>query len=214
MTTLWRNSLLFLLIGILSSCTYYHKSSFSKLENCDEELLSETLEQPVTRLFKSKIYFYDKYYTGLLVVKSLNETEKQVVLVTEIGVKLLDMTITEKGYTTNFVIPPLDKKIVLNHLWKDFSEVFYDVDFDSQNMVVKKCWEREDDILLKVKKGRKKYYFLFDGKKRRKEVYLLEMFGNIGKTILFDYKDKHLESVEIDASHLKLKVKLEKKEIL
>lgn len=208
MKNLLKNSFILLLLILVSSCTFYGKKGF-KRQNEDfllEEITLDTFEE--TTLYKMKIFFYKKYYSGLLVVKTLNEKEKQVVLLTELGMKLADMTITTDGYKINHIIPPMDKKILLNNLWSDFSNIFLQEIYSQKSL--KKAWKKEGQTLVKVSG---KELLLVNQNNQRVELNELGWIGNINKSLSFEYENKTLERVIIQSNTIQLKVQLEKKKM-
>ncbi|UYW00989.1 DUF3261 domain-containing protein [Flavobacterium agricola] len=70
-------------------------------------------------VYSATISAYKHQVSGLLVVKALPNDQHRVVLTTEFGNTLLDITVFKGGYNKNYAMPDLDKKIILNILSHD-----------------------------------------------------------------------------------------------
>lgn len=78
-------------------------------------------------IFRAHIQAFKKELSGLLVVKRMDEQLHRVVLTSDFGNTLFDFSIyKDQPYTVNYVMPDLDKKIILNFLAKDFSYLVED----------------------------------------------------------------------------------------
>lgn len=78
-------------------------------------------------IFRAHIQVFKKEVSGLLVVKRMDEQLHRVVLTSDFGNTLFDFSIyKDKPYAINYVMPDLDKKIILNFLAKDFSYLVED----------------------------------------------------------------------------------------
>ncbi|WP_410879143.1 hypothetical protein [Myroides sp. DW712] len=78
-------------------------------------------------IFRAHIQVFKKELSGLLVVKRMDEHLHRVVLTSDFGNTLFDFSIyKDKPYAINYVMPDLDKKIILNFLAKDFSYLVED----------------------------------------------------------------------------------------
>lgn len=78
-------------------------------------------------IFRAHVQVFKKEVSGLLVVKRMDAQVHRVVLTSDFGNTLFDFSIyKDKPYVINYVMPDLDKKIILNFLAKDFSYLVED----------------------------------------------------------------------------------------
>jgi hypothetical protein len=66
---------------------------------------------------------YKNHVSGILIIKKISETTHRVVLTSDFGNKLIDFEISEDDFKLNYVLPDLDKKIVINFLKNDFQQL-------------------------------------------------------------------------------------------
>ncbi|GER58320.1 hypothetical protein [Patiriisocius marinus] len=71
-------------------------------------------------VYKAKLDIYGNYFGGILIVKKISEVKHRVVFTTEFGSKIFDFLYDGDTFTKNFILPDLDRKIVVNTLEKDF----------------------------------------------------------------------------------------------
>ena len=71
-------------------------------------------------VYKAKLDIYGNYFGGILIVKKISEAKHRVVFTTEFGSKIFDFLYDGDTFTKNFILPDLDKKIIVNTLEKDF----------------------------------------------------------------------------------------------
>lgn len=83
-------------------------------------------------IYKAKLDIYGNYFGGILIIKKISEEKHRVVFTTEFGSKIFDFLYDGDTFTKNFILPDLDKKIVVNTLKKDFEILI------SENHIVEK----------------------------------------------------------------------------
>lgn len=71
-------------------------------------------------IFRAEIKAFGREIKGLCVIKKINDSLHRVVLTSDFGNTLFDFSIYEDRYEHNFVMPDLDRKIIVNTLGKDF----------------------------------------------------------------------------------------------
>ncbi|WP_454881100.1 hypothetical protein [Sphingobacterium detergens] len=72
------------------------------------------------RLYRATIRFYKKEFSGMFVAKRINQHEHRIVLTSDLGNTLFDMTIAKDKHQVNYIMQDLNKKIIINTLVKDF----------------------------------------------------------------------------------------------
>lgn len=79
-----------------------------------------TFQWDTTTSFKANITVLNQEYTGLVILNRESDSSYRVILTTGVGPKLIDMSLTSKGYTKYFAIKQLNRKALLNMFWEDF----------------------------------------------------------------------------------------------
>jgi len=72
-----------------------------------------------TATYSAQLDFYKKHISGLFVFKAMNDTTERVVFMTETGFKFFDFEFTPHHFKIQYIIPSLNKKIIVNTLQKD-----------------------------------------------------------------------------------------------
>lgn len=69
--------------------------------------------------FTTQIDFYKKHLSGLMIFKATDDTTERVVFMTETGFKFFDLEFTPHTATVKYIIPSLNKKVIVNTLIRD-----------------------------------------------------------------------------------------------
>ena len=191
-----------ILVLTLQSCGSYKPDGLFKEKNSTTQNLyfaDEKQEYVYTALVKA----FGKEITGIIVLKPLGAHTHRVVLTTDFGNTLLDLTLNQDGYTKNYAIPDLDKKIVLNILSSDFK------------LLVKQNWTtnaealQESQTVYRAKKGNKKYYLSYQNQELKQLIYAKRK-----KKVAIDFKViEHNNANEIQLQHFNFNLKIELKAI-
>ncbi len=72
-----------------------------------------------TARFTTQIDFYKKHLSGLMVFKATDDTTERVVFMTETGFKFFDLEFTPHNSSVKYIIPSLNKKIIVKTLTRD-----------------------------------------------------------------------------------------------
>ena len=99
---------------------------------------------------------YKNHVSGILIIKKIKETTHRVVLTSDFGNKLIDFEVSENDFKLNYVLPDLDKKIVINFLKSDFQELL------RQKYPVNESFENENSKIYLSKIEKKNYYLFFN----------------------------------------------------
>lgn len=73
--------------------------------------------------YRFKISFLDKEMKGNFVVKKLDNNTHRAVMTSDFGNTLFDLTIHSEGYTLNYAMPDLNKKMIVKTLAEDLQMV-------------------------------------------------------------------------------------------
>lgn len=146
---------------------------------------------------------YTNHVSGILIIKKISETTHRVVLTSDFGNKLIDFEISEDDFKLNYVLPDLDKKIVINFLRNDFQQLL------KQKYPVTESFENENSKIYLSKMDKKGYYLFFN-----KENNLLKQIvytKNNKEKIDFTFdakKNTFADSLNLQHKDFKINIKL------
>jgi hypothetical protein len=208
----------FLLISLLTvllctSCALKTTEGLRETALVKEVLVNPYFSQSsVDYVYKAKIDVYGKYFGGILIVKKTAADAHRVVFTTEFGSKIFDFLYEGDTFTKNFVLPDLDKKIIVNTLRDDFKLLI------SENIPVVKQFVSEDHKVYKSEMlGRYNFYF-FDASEENLEKLVHTSKYKEKVTITFepqegkpeDSEEKLIaEKITIKHSNINVKIDLE-----
>jgi hypothetical protein len=75
----------------------------------------------VEGLYGINMHIKNMDFSGLLLLKRLNDSSFRLVMTSELGPKMLDLDLAPEGYKINYAYPKLKKRRVLNTFYEDFS---------------------------------------------------------------------------------------------
>lgn len=107
-------------------------------------------------IYKCQMEIYGNDISGILIIKKISETTHRVVMTSDFGNKMIDFELSENDFKLNYVLPDLDKKMVINFFKNDFRELL------RQKYPVKERFANNKSIIDVAKEGNKKYYLFFD----------------------------------------------------
>ncbi|MCJ7933668.1 MAG: hypothetical protein MUW56_08560 [Chryseobacterium sp.] len=144
---------------------------------------------------------YKNHVSGILIIKKLNETTHRVALTSDFGNKLIDFEISDHDFKLNYVLPDLDKKIVINFLKNDFQHLL------KRQYPVSESFEDEHTRIYLSKIDQKAYYLFFN-----KENNLLKQIiytKNNREKIDFTFEaKKHIFADSLSLQHRDFKIKI------
>lgn len=193
-------SLIFLLFISCKTYQLTDAKSVSTSEKTVENLYFSSKEDYV---YKCQMDIYKNHVSGILIIKKINETTHRVVMTSDFGNKMIDFEISENDFKLNYVLPDLDKKMVINFLKKDFQELL------RQKYSVSKSFENENSTIYISKNDKKTYYLFFDKENGflKKMVYT----QNNKEKIDFSFEAKKptfAEMIDLQHKDFKINIKL------
>ena len=148
-------------------------------------------------VYNTKIEAFGKTVTGLLVIKPLQNQQHRVLLTTEFGNTLLDLTINENSYSKNYAIPDLDRKVILNLLSRDFKIML------NQNWKINQVVTQNSETIYKSENKNNNYYLTFKDeqlqtiefakRKLKLKINYLEVMHNKAQKIKLTHLDFNIE---------------------
>ncbi len=157
-------------------------------------------------LFKTTVNFRQERFSGLLLIKRMEEKVFRAVFTTEVGLKIFDVEINQKEGKVHFVLPEINKKKFIDLIVSDLSLLL-------MNNV--------SGVEMKVFSDEHKAYTLYAGKKERvhylmesttDRIITMEKSNLIGKSLisirLEDYQFNFPERIAITHGKVPLDLQL------
>jgi hypothetical protein len=192
-------SLIFLLFV---SCKTYTLTDVKPVANSEKTVENLYFSSHEDYVYKCQMDIYKNHVSGILIIKKINETTHRVVLTSDFGNKLIDFEISEADFKLNYVLPDLDKKIVINFLKDDFQQLL------KQKYSVAESFENQNSRIYLSKIDQKAYYLFFN-----KETGLLKQIiytKNKKEKIDFTFEaKKHIFADSLSLHHKDFKIKIQ-----
>lgn len=197
----------FLLISIcflVVSC-----GSYSKKQGFNPKMPStEIIKNPyfsntdIDYIYKASIHVYNRDFSGLLIIKKINEQEHRVVFTTEMGNKLFDFTFTENHFQVNYILDKLNRKMLINVLKNDFKVLV------SDNLQVINTFSEANTNVFETSIYNKNHYYYFENKQLTQVVRTKN--GKAKVQFLFSEINNHLaDQIDIKHHNIKLDITLQ-----
>lgn len=113
-----------LLLLVFASCSPTHGYRLGGREVVTNAQVKPIINADSSLLYKAKITLYNKYYTGLILLKQMDASTSHLVFVTELGMKMFDFQIQNNELKLMYVFEPLNKPEILNLLEYDMKLIF------------------------------------------------------------------------------------------
>lgn len=190
-----------LIFTVFISCKSYKLEGVKPIANSHETVENLYFSSNEDYVYKCQMDIYKNHVSGILILKKFNETTHRVVLTSDFGNKLIDFTISENDFKLNYVLPDLDKKIVINFLKNDFQELL------RQKYPVTESFENENQKIY-LSKIDKKVYYLFFNKEDGLMKQIIYTKNNKEKIdFTFDAK-KHIFADSLNLQHKDFKINI------
>lgn len=191
-------SLVFLLF---LSCKTYKLTGVKPTPNSEKTVENLYFSSNEDYVYKCQMDIYKNHVSGILIIKKINETTHRVVLTSDFGNKLIDFEISKDNFKLNYVLPDLDKKIVINFLKDDFQQLL------KQKYPVNESFENEK-FKVYLSKIDKKTYYLFFNKENNLLNQIIYTKNNKEKIdFTFDAK-KHIFADSLNLQHKDFKINI------
>ncbi|WP_313093438.1 hypothetical protein [Chryseobacterium flavum] len=190
----------FLLIGIIS-CKSYELTDVKPLSGSPQTVENLYFSSNQDYVYKCQMDIYKNHISGILIIKKINETTHRVAMTSDFGNKLIDFEISDQNFKLNYVLPDLDKKIVVNFLRNDFQQLL------KREYQVNDGFENNKDRIYLSRVHNKSYYLFFD-----KENGLLKQIiytKNRKEKIDFTFEaKKHIFADSLNLQHKDFKINI------
>ncbi|KQT24739.1 hypothetical protein ASG22_12200 [Chryseobacterium sp. Leaf405] len=198
---LLQNSVYSLIFLLFVSCKTYRLTDAKLVSNSEKTVENLYFSSDEDYVYKCQMDIYSNHVSGILIVKKLNESTHRVVMTSDFGNKLIDFEISDNNFKLNYVLPDLDKKMVINFLKNDFQELL------KRKYPVSKSFENENSNIYLSKIDKKTYYLFFDKENGllKQIVYTKNNKEKIDFT--FDAK-KHIFADSLNLQHKDFKINI------
>ena len=198
---LLQNSVYSLIFLLFVSCKTYKLTDVKPVSNSEKTVENLYFTSSEDYVYKCQMDIYKNHVSGILILKKINETAHRVVLTSDFGNKLIDFEISDNNFKLNYVLPDLDKKIVINFLKNDFQQLL------KREYPVTESFENENSKIY-LSKVDKKIYYLFFNKENGLLKQIIYTKNNKEKIdFTFDAK-KHIFADSIDLQHKDFKINI------
>jgi hypothetical protein len=183
------------------SCKTYKLTDAKPVSNSEKTVENLYFSSNEDYVYKCQMDIYKNHVSGILIIKKINETTHRVVLTSDFGNKLIDFEISENDFKLNYVLPDLDKKIVINFLKNDFQHLL------RQKYPVNESFENNNSKIYLSKIDKKTYYLFFNRENNllKQIVYTKNNKEKIDFT--FDAK-KHIFADSLNLQHKDFKINI------
>ncbi|AZA81039.1 hypothetical protein C1637_00190 [Chryseobacterium lactis] len=199
-----RQNLLYSLILLLAvSCKTYQLTDAKPTGTTEKMVENLYFSSKEDYVYKCQMDIYSNHVSGILIIKKLNETTHRVVLTSDFGNKLIDFEISDSDFKLNYVLPDLDKKIVINFLKNDFQQLL------KRQYPVSESFENENATIYLSKIDRKNYYLFFNKENGLLKQIIYTKNNKEKIDFTFDAK-KHIfaDSLRLQHKDFKINIKL------
>jgi len=155
------------LLLLISWCVFTVSCStqqnFSKTENSSihSSFIPIFGTDATEAIFRGTIDVSGKYFSGIFVFKKLADNKFRAVLMSEVGMTLLDMSFTHKDFYVNYCIEPLSKKGLFKLMYHNFKLTLDEP--ARQNLKRKKNLDIDVKTMVYKKKDSRDFYYFADG---------------------------------------------------
>ena len=158
--------------------------------------------------YSAQLDFYKKHISGVFLFKAMNDTTERVVFMTETGFKFFDFEFTPHNFKVQYIIPSLNKKIIVNTLYKDLGLLIIPPIENSAHDQPKS----DTYTTFKFPTGKGNQYYSTD--KRCNHLQKIETGNDKKKNLIIDIKEKEGGNPQtINIAHLTFKLTIFMKQI-
>jgi hypothetical protein len=203
-----KNLYLSSLFILLTSCAIPLKYKLADQRKITTSDVKPLVSADNTMLYKTQIFLFNKYYTGLLLHKQTDSATSHLVFVTELGMKMFDIQIKKDSLKMVYCFGPMNKPKITNLLETDMGSILlYQLINKTSKIYVNK---KQENTLYTTKANGKKYLYYTQANSNRiaKSLVKGKLFTK-QKTVYKFGPDNLPESVSLKHKGLlRLKIKL------
>ncbi|REC74191.1 hypothetical protein DRF60_18110 [Chryseobacterium elymi] len=145
-----------LIVLLFISCNSYKLTGAKPIQSSEKTVENLYFSSGEDYVYKCQMDIYKNHVSGILIIKKLNETTHRVAMTSDFGNKLIDFEISENDFKLNYVLPDLDKNMVISFLRNDFRELL------KRKYPVNESFENDNSKIYLSKTDHKAYYLFFN----------------------------------------------------
>ncbi|KFF09557.1 hypothetical protein [Chryseobacterium luteum] len=192
-----------LFVLLFVSCKSYQLTDAKTVQSSEKTVENLYFSSGEDYVYKCQMDIYKNHVSGILIIKKLNENTHRVAMTSDFGNKLIDFEISENNFKLNYVLPDMDKKIVINFLRDDFRELL------KKQYPVNESFEN-DRFKIYLSKADNKAYYLFFNKENGLLKNIIYTRNNKEKIDFTFEAKKHIfaDSLSLQHKDFKINIKL------
>jgi hypothetical protein len=151
-------------------------------------------------VYKANITVYDNDFSGIFIVKKIDEANYRIVFTTEIGNKVFDFSFINDTFKVNNIIEDMNKALLINILKKDFSALV------KEKLPVIKSYSLQDTLVYETVILNKKHFYF-----KTQQLNKIIRVANGKEKVVFlfsEIKDTIAHQINVRHSNIKLNINL------
>jgi len=164
------------------------------------------LSENKSLLFKSSLELYGNYFSGILVIKPTKNNSFRIIFLNEVGMKFFDFELFKDSFAIHQIFDPLNKKILINLLEKDF-RILIMSDIYLENS---KFYKNKSDSTTAYVNAKNRIV-IYPGKKTE-IIEKVVVWSRFRKTIFIDYSnfiDNFPNTISLNHKNIKFAMQME-----
>ena len=191
-------SMIFLLFV---SCKTYKLTDVKSVPNSEKIVENLYFSSNEDYVYKCQMDIYKNHVSGILIIKKINENTHRVALTSDFGNKLIDFEISDNNFKLNYVLPDVDRKIVITFLKNDFQQLL------KQTYPVNDSFENSNSRIYLSKIDKKTYYLFFNKENNLLKQIIYTKNNKEKIDFTFDAK-KHIFADSLNLQHKDFKINI------
>lgn len=115
-------------------------------------------------VYKVSIDFRKHSFSGILVIKKIDEQQHRIVFTTEMGNKLMDFSLMKNDFEVHHIVDALDRKLFISMLKRDFKTLI------TEQIPVSKSFAADQQKIYKTELFKKPHYYFYNEQQLNKIV--------------------------------------------
>lgn len=198
---LLQSSVCSLILLLFVSCKTYKLTDVQPVSNSEKSVENLYFSSNDDYVYKCQMDIYKNHVSGILIIKKISETTHRVAMTSDFGNKLIDFEISDNGFKLNYVLPDLDKKIVINFLKNDFQQLL------KRQYPVTESFENKNSKIYLSKVNQKAYYLFFNKENGLLKQIIYTKNNKEKIDFTFDAK-KHIFADSLNLQHKDFKINI------
>ncbi len=189
---------------LISSC-YTKELVDTKLPDKPEYKTSYFNQTCKSYIFKTYINIYNNDFSGIIVIKPVEDDSYRIVFLNELGMKFFDIEISPDSFIKHKIFESLNRKSLINLLVRDFKLLLYNkVDLVSSD----KYLEKEGVFYVFRPKNTKNLLFINKDEGLLSKIEQYSIFRKINIVEFKNFKNKFPENILILHKNIKFAIEL------